>query len=213
MTHNIPFFIDLAIKNKVLQFGEFTTKAGRKSPYFFNLGNFNDGASLRELGKYYAQIIVDSNIEFDMIFGPAYKGIPLVSSIAIALMEHNINIPYSFNRKEIKDHGEGGIIIGSPIHGRVLIIDDVVSAGTSINEAVSIISSNDGKACGIIVAIDRQEKGLSDMSATQDVSNKFNIPILSIITLDNIIEYLTNQNNFKDELKSIKEYRNEYGAS
>ena len=213
MTHNIPSFIDLAIKNKVLQFGEFTTKAGRKSPYFFNLGNFNDGASLRELGKYYAQIIVDSNIEFDMIFGPAYKGIPLVSSIAIALMEHNINIPYSFNRKEIKDHGEGGIIIGSPIRGRVLIIDDVVSAGTSINEAVSIISSNNGNACGIIIAIDRQEKGLSDMSATQDVSNKFNIPILSIITLDNIIEYLTNQNNFKDELKFIKEYRKEYGAS
>ena len=213
MTHNIPSFIDLAIKNKVLQFGEFTTKAGRKSPYFFNLGNFNDGASLRELGKYYAQIIVDSNIEFDMIFGPAYKGIPLVSSIAIALMEHNINIPYSFNRKEIKDHGEGGIIIGSPIRGRVLIIDDVVSAGTSINEAVSLISSNDGNACGIIVAIDRQEKGLSDMSATQDVSYKFNIPILSIITLDNIIEYLTNQNNFKDELKFIKEYRKEYGAS
>ena len=213
MTHNIPSFIDLAIKNKVLQFGEFTTKAGRKSPYFFNLGNFNDGASLRELGKYYAQIIVNSNIEFDMIFGPAYKGIPLVSSIAIALMEYNINIPYSFNRKEIKDHGEGGIIIGSPIRGRVLIIDDVVSAGTSINEAVSIISSNNGNACGIIVAIDRQEKGLSDMSATQDVSYKFNIPILSIITLDNIIEYLTNQNNFKDELKFIKEYRKEYGAS
>ena len=213
MTHNIPSFIDLAIKNKVLQFGEFTTKAGRKSPYFFNLGNFNDGASLRELGKYYAQIIVNSNIEFDMIFGPAYKGIPLVSSIAIALMDHNINIPYSFNRKEIKDHGEGGIIIGSPIHGRVLIIDDVVSAGTSINEAVSIISSNDGKACGIIVAIDRQEKGLSDMSATQDVSDKFNIPILSIITLDNIIEYLTNQNNFKNELKFIKEYRKKYGIS
>ena len=213
MIHNIPSFIDLAIKNKVLQFGEFTTKAGRKSPYFFNLGNFNDGASLRELGKYYAQIIVNSNIEFDMIFGPAYKGIPLVSSIAIALMEYNINIPYSFNRKEIKDHGEGGIIIGSPIHGRVLIIDDVVSAGTSINEAVSIISSNNGNACGIIVAIDRQEKGLSDMSATQDVSYKFNIPILSIITLDNIIEYLTNQNNFKDELKFIKEYRKEYGAS
>ena len=184
MTHNIPSFIDLAIKKKVLQFGEFTTKAGRKSPYFFNLGNFNDGESLRELGKYYAQIIVNSNIEFDMIFGPAYKGIPLVSSIAIALMEHNINIPYSFNRKEIKDHGEGGIIIGAPIRGRVLIIDDVISAGTSINEAVSIINSNDGNVCGIIVAIDRQERGLSDMSATQEVSIKFNIPALSIITLD-----------------------------
>ena len=213
MTHNIPSFIDLAIKKKVLQFGEFTTKAGRKSPYFFNLGNFNDGESLRELGKYYAQLIVSSNIEFDMIFGPAYKGIPLVSSIVIALMEHNVNIPYCFNRKEIKDHGEGGIIIGAPIYGKVLIIDDVISAGTSINEAVSIINNNNGNACGIIVAIDRQEKGLSDMSATQDVSNKFNIPILSIITLDNIIEYLTNQNNFKNELKFIKEYRKEYGAS
>ena len=213
MTHNIPSFIDLAIKKKVLQFGEFTTKAGRKSPYFFNLGNFNDGESLRELGKYYAQIIVNSNIEFDMIFGPAYKDIPLVSSIAIALMEHNINIPYSFNRKEIKDHGEGGIIIGAPVRGRVLIIDDVISAGTSINEAVSIIDGNDGSACGIIVAIDRQEKGAGDISATQDVSNKFNIPTLSIITLDNIIEYLASQNTFKNELKFIKEYRKEYGVN
>tara|TARA_B100001093_G_scaffold443671_1_gene446191 strand:- start:460 stop:846 length:387 start_codon:yes stop_codon:yes gene_type:complete len=128
-------------------------------------------------------------------------------------MEHNINIPYSFNRKEIKDHGEGGIIIGSPIRGRVLIIDDVISAGTSINEAVSIINSNDGNVCGIIVAIDRQERGLSDMSATQEVSIKFNIPAQSIITLDNIIEYLTSQNTFKSELKFIKEYRKEYGVS
>tara|TARA_B100000035_G_scaffold134321_1_gene114284 strand:+ start:38287 stop:38928 length:642 start_codon:yes stop_codon:yes gene_type:complete len=212
MTHNIPSFIDLAIKKKVLQFGEFTTKAGRKSPYFFNLGNFNDGESLLELGKYYAQIIVNSSIEFDMIFGPAYKGIPLVSSIAIALMEHNINIPYSFNRKEIKDHGEGGIIIGSPIHGRVLIIDDVISAGTSINEAVSIIKSNNGNACGIIVAIDRQEKGKGNISATQDISDKFNIPSLSIITLDDIIEYLANRNTLKKELKFIEEYRKKYGV-
>jgi orotate phosphoribosyltransferase len=188
-------------------------KRAEKVRIFFNLGNFNDGESLRELGKYYAQIIVNSNIEFDMIFGPAYKGIPLVSAIAIALMEHNINIPYSFNRKEIKDHGEGGIIIGSPIRGRVLIIDDVISAGTSINEAVSIINSNDGNVCGIIVAIDRQERGQSDMSATQEVSIKFNIPALSIITLDNIIEYLTSQNTFKSELKFIKEYRKEYGVS
>ena len=156
---------------------------------------------------------IRDSIEFDMIFGPAYKGIPLVSSIAIALMEHNINIPYSFNRKEIKVHGEGGIIIGSPIRGRVLIIDDVISAGTSINEAVSIINSNDGHVCGIIVAIDRQEKGLSDMSATQEVSEKFNIPTLSIITLDNIIEFLTSQSTFKNELKLIKEYRKEYRVS
>ena len=213
MTHNIPSFIDLAIKKKVLQFGEFTTKAGRKSPYFFNLGNFNDGESLRELGKYYAQIIVSSNIEFDMIFGPAYKGIPLVSSIVIALMEHNVNIPYCFNRKEIKDHGEGGITIGAPIYGKVLIIDDVISAGTSINEAISIINNNNGNACGIIVAIDRQEKGGGDISATQDISLKLNIPILSIITLDNIIEYLASQNTLKKELKSIEKYQKEYGVS
>ena len=213
MTHNIPSFIDLAIKKKVLQFGEFTTKAGRKSPYFFNLGNFNDGESLRELGKYYAQLIVSSNIEFDMIFGPAYKGIPLVSSIVIALMEHNVNIPYCFNRKEIKDHGEGGIIIGAPIYGKVLIIDDVISAGTSINEAVSIINNNNGNACGIIVAIDRQEKGGGDISATQDISHKLNIPILSIITLDNNNEYLASQNTLKKELKSIEKYQKEYGVS
>ena len=213
MTYNIPSFIDLAIKKKVLQFGEFTTKAGRKSPYFFNLGNFNDGDSLRKLGKYYAQIIVNSNITFDMIFGPAYKGIPLVSSIAIALMEYNINVPYSFNRKEIKDHGEGGIIIGAPIQGRVLIIDDVISAGTSINEAISIIKSNNGKACGIVIAIDRQEKGMGNVSATQDVSYKFKIPALPIITLDDIIQYLVSQNAFKKELKSIENYRNEYGVS
>ncbi len=213
MTLNITSFIDLAIKKRVLQFGEFTTKAGRKSPYFFNLGNFNDGESLKELGQYYAQLIIDSNFEFDILFGPAYKGIPLVTAIAIALTEHNINVPYCFNRKEIKDHGEGGLIIGSKIKGKVLIIDDVISAGTSINEAMSIINHHDGQASGIVIAIDRQEKGSGQSSATQDVSEKFDVPTVSIITLQNIIEYLASKNGYEKELHAIEKYQNEFGIN
>ncbi len=213
MTSSTSLFIEFALEKKVLQFGDFLTKAGRNSPYFFNLGAFNDGESLKRLGEFYANKIIDTKIEFDMIFGPAYKGIPLASSTSIALSDKSRNIPYSFNRKETKNHGEGGEIIGSSIKGGVLVIDDVISAGTSINEAISIIKSNNGKACGIVIAIDRQEKGMGNVSATQDVSDKFKIPALPIITLDDIIQYLVSQNAFKKELKSIENYRNEYGVN
>ena len=213
MTLNKTSFIELAIRKNVLKFGDFLTKAGRKSPYFFNLGAFNDGQSLKELGKFYAQLIVDSGIKFDMLFGPAYKGIPLVSTIAIALVEHNTNIPYCFNRKESKDHGEGGLIVGAPIQGRVLIIDDVISAGTSINESIEIINNHGGEPAGVFVAIDRQEKGNTEISAIQEVSNKFTIPALSIINLGNIIEYLENHDHFTEELFAIQKYRKEFGTN
>ena len=212
MTHNIPSFINLAIKKKVLQFGEFTTKAGRKSPYFFNLGNFNDGESIRELGKYYAQIIVNSNIEFDMIFGPAYKGIPLVSSIAIALMEHNINIPYSFNRKEIKDHGEGGNIIGADPAGNVLIIDDVLSAGTAARESIKILEDLNATPKIFLVGLDRQEKGNSELSAKSEIETDFGINVSSIINLDALIEYSHTNQNFYSYVEELEQYRNSWGA-
>ena len=213
MTSNIPSFIELAIKKNVLRFGEFKTKAGRLSPYFFNLGEFNDGESLKELGKYYAQLIIDSGIQFDMIFGAAYKGIPLVSAIAIALADLNINIPYCFNRKESKDHGEGGLIVGSAIDGKVLIIDDVISAGTSINQSIEIIKNHGGHPVAVFVAIDRQEKGKGEISAIQEVNDKFSIPTLSIITLENIVEYLQYDDQFNKELLAIQNYRKEFGIS
>ena len=206
-------FIELALQSNALEFGKFKLKSGRDSPYFFNAAKMLNGCDLFKLANCYVDAINDARMEFDCLYGPAYKGIFLGSIVATVLSQRGNPCPLSFNRKEIKDHGEGGIIIGAPVRGRVLIIDDVISAGTSINEAVSIIDGNDGSACGIIVAIDRQEKGAGDISAIQDVSNKFNIPTLSIITLDNIIEYLASQNTFKNELKFIKEYRKEYGVS
>ena len=212
MTHNIPSFIDLAIKKKVLQFGEFTTKAGRKSPYFFNLGNFNDGESLRELGKYYAQLIVSSNIEFDMIFGPAYKGIPLVSSIVIALMEHNVNIPYCFNRKEIKDHGEGGNIIGADPTGDVMIIDDVLSAGTASRESIKIVEDLHAIPKIFLVGLDRQEKGNSDLSAKTELEKDFDIHVSSIVNLEALIEYSHNNKDFHSHTFELEQYRNSWGA-
>ena len=206
-------FIELALQSNALEFGKFKLKSGRDSPYFFNAAKMLNGCDLFKLANCYVDAINDARMEFDCLYGPAYKGIFLGSIVATVLSQRGNPCPLSFNRKEIKDHGEGGIIIGAPVRGRVLIIDDVISAGTSINEAVSIINSHDGDACGIIVAIDRQEKGAGDISAIQDVSNKFNIPTLSIITLDNIIEYLASQNTFKNELKFIKEYRKEYGVN
>jgi len=211
MTSSTSLFIELALEKKVLQFGEFFTKAGRNSPYFFNLGAFNDGTSLKRLGEFYANKIIDTKIEFDMIFGPAYKGIPLASSISIALSNKNINTPYAFNRKEIKDHGEGGQIIGSAIKGKVLVIDDVISAGTSINESYNLIKNNGGELAGVIVAIDRQEKSKNKLSATQEITNKYSIPVISIINLEDIIKYLEKVKNFSEELELIKKYQNTYG--
>ena len=205
-------FIKFAIDNEVLQFGEFTTKAGRLSPYFFNLGNCSDGESLKILGEYYAQTIQHHQVPFFMIFGPAYKGISLASSIAIALSQKGKNVPFCFNRKEIKDHGEGGKVIGAQIKGKVLIVDDVISAGTSITESVKLISDLGGAPCGIIVAIDRQEKGQSNLSAIQEMEAKYAIPIISIINLDEITKYLTDNEGLGENLRAIEKYQNQYGV-
>ena len=209
MTSSTSLFIEFALEKKVLQFGDFLTKAGRNSPYFFNLGAFNDGESLKRLGEFYANKIIDTKIEFDMIFGPAY---PLVSSVSIALSNKSKNIPYSFNRKEAKDHGEGGEIVGSPIKGNVLVIDDVISAGTSINASYKLIHNNGSKIAGVIVAIDRQEKGENTLTATQEIAKKYSIPVISIINLEDIIKYLETTNGFINELELIKKYQNAYGV-
>lgn len=206
-------FIKFALEKKVLQFGEFKTKAGRLSPYFFNLGNFNDGDSLKKLGEFYAQTIINSQIRFDMIFGPAYKGIPLASSIAIALSQKNKNIPFSFNRKEKKDHGEGGEIIGSPIQGNVLIIDDVISAGTSINHSVALIKELGGVPCGVVVAIDRQEKGESTLSAIQEVEKNHGIPVISLMNLNEIKNFLMSHEILSENLSALEDYQKRYGVN
>ena len=206
-------FIKFALEKKVLQFGEFKTKAGRLSPYFFNLGNFNDGDSLKKLGEFYAQTIINSQIRFDMIFGPAYKGIPLASSIAIALSQKNKNIPFSFNRKEKKNHGEGGEIIGSPIQGNVLIIDDVISAGTSINHSVALIKELGGVPCGVVVAIDRQEKGESTLSAIQEVEKNHGIPVISLMNLNEIKNFLMSHEILSENLSALEDYQKRYGVN
>ena len=206
-------FIKFALEKKVLQFGEFKTKAGRLSPYFFNLGNFNDGDSLKKLGEFYAQTIINSQIRFDMIFGPAYKGIPLASSIAISLSQKNKNIPFSFNRKEKKNHGEGGEIIGSPIQGNVLIIDDVISAGTSINHSVALIKELGGVPCGVVVAIDRQEKGESTLSAIQEVEKNHGIPVISLMNLNEIKNFLMSHEILSENLSALEDYQKRYGVN
>jgi orotate phosphoribosyltransferase len=207
-------FIEFAIEKQVLRFGEFTLKSGRVSPYFFNSGLFNDGKSLTELGKYYAQAVIHSGLEFDMIYGPAYKGIPLASAMAIAFQEqHKISYPFCFNRKEIKVHGEGGITFGADINGRVLIIDDVISAGTSVRESIDIISTNGGTTVGAVVAVDRQERGLGEQSAIQEVEQQHKIRVISIISLEDIVTYLTDHGEMPAHLDAINAYRAQYGAS
>lgn len=206
-------FIEFAIEKEVLCFGEFTLKSGRISPYFFNSGLFNDGKSLTKLGQYYAQAVKSSGIEFDMIYGPAYKGIPLASTMAIAFQQdHQTNYPFCFNRKEIKDHGEGGITFGADINGRVLIIDDVISAGTSIRESMEIISSKGGVTIGAVIAVDRQERGLGEQSAIQEVEQRHKIKVVSIIGLEHITTYLTELGGMEEHLDAIKAYESEYGA-
>jgi len=205
-------FIKFALEKKVLQFGDFTTKAGRKSPYFFNLASFNDGESLKKLGEYYADKIIEENIEFDLLFGPAYKGISLVGAIAIALSNKGINKKFSSNRKEIKDHGEGGLIIGAPILGKVLIIDDVISAGTSIKESFNIINSFNAEIVGIIVSIDRKERGNTKLSAIEEINEKYHISVKSIIDLDSIVNFLKEDVNNKEILEDMREYQKKYGV-
>jgi orotate phosphoribosyltransferase len=205
-------FIEFAIKNDVLRFGEFTLKSGRISPYFFNAGLFNSGEALTKLGQYYAAAIKDSKLKFDVLFGPAYKGIPLATTCAVALYEHqNINIPYSFNRKEAKAHGEGGNIVGAALKGGVLIIDDVITAGTAIREAMDIIAAASAKPAGVIIALDRQEKGTGELSAIQEVEQQYNIPVLSIIKLEHLISYIKGNSEFSKYLDKVKAYRHQYG--
>ena len=206
-------FIQFAVQKQVLRFGEFKTKAGRLSPYFFNAGLFNDGESLMRLGEFYARAIEDSGIVFDMLFGPAYKGIPLVSSIVIAFARQGRNVPFAFNRKEAKDHGEGGTIVGAPLQGTVLIIDDVISAGTSVRESVELIQTAGAKPCGVAIAIDRQERGLSELSAVQEVEKNIGIPVCCIANLGGLITYLQNLSELAQNLKAIVAYKNNYGTS
>lgn len=206
-------FIQLALSHQVLRFGSFTLKSGRQSPYFFNAGLFNTGKALARLGQYYAQSIVDSGIEFDVLFGPAYKGIPLAAACSIALSEqHQINTPYAFNRKEAKDHGEGGNIVGAPLQGRILIIDDVMTAGTAIRESMQIIEAAGAQAAGVVIALDRQERGQAERSAVQEVEHQYHIPVLNIITLDNLIGYLQHENTHQENLDAMLAYRQQYGV-
>lgn len=205
-------FIDFTLQYDVLRFGDFKTKAGRPSPYFFNAGLFNDGLALKKLGQFYAQAILASGIHFDALFGPAYKGIPLVSTIAIALAEAGYNHPFSFNRKKIKDHGEGGDIVGAPLAGRILIVDDVVSAGLSVGESVTLIHAADATPCGIMVALDRMEKGESEYSTLLEIKNKYGIPVISLITLDDIVAYLHTRQELSQYIQTIEAYRALYGA-
>jgi len=206
-------FIELALEYEVLKFGDFKLKSGRQSPYFFNAGLFNTGKALAEMGRCYAQAIVDSGISYDILFGPAYKGIPLVAVTAMALhIDHGIDKPYAFNRKEAKDHGEGGTIVGSPLEGRVLILDDVITAGTAIREAIDIIDNNNGTAIGVMIALDRQEKGTGDRSAVQELNEDYGLDALSIIGMDNLIQYLKDKGD-EEMLDAMQFYRTEYGIS
>lgn len=203
-------FITFCIEQQVLKFGEFKTKAGRLSPYFFNAGLFNDGDSLLRLGEFYANSIEKSGIEFDMLFGPAYKGIPLAASIAIAFAKKGRNLPYAYNRKEAKDHGEGGTVVGAPLTGRVLIIDDVISAGTSVRESVDLIQANGAIACGVSIALDRQEKGLGELSATQEVEQNNNMPVISIAKLSDLLAHIESSDALTPHLEAIKRYQQRY---
>ena len=206
-------FLRFAIEKGVLRFGEFKLKSGRMSPYFFNSGLFNTGASLAKLGKFYAQAIVASNVEFDLIYGPAYKGIPLASALAISLAnDYGRDVPYAFNRKEAKDHGEGGNIVGTPLQGKkVLIIDDVISAGTSVRESMDIIKQSDAEAAGVIIALDRQEVGKGDTTAIQEVERDYGLPVASIVCLANVVDYLAEHVGMEESLQAIREYSATYG--
>lgn len=205
-------FIRFAVAQKVLRFGEFQTKAGRLSPYFFNSGLFQDGAALRELCQFYAQAILASGIKFDMLFGPAYKGIPLVAGTSIALAEQGHNVPYCFNRKETKDHGEGGTTVGAKLQGDVLIIDDVISAGTSVRESIELIRAAGAQPCGVVIALDRMERGEGELSAAQEVQCNYGIPVVSIATLDDLLDYLQGEAEMVQNLATVQSYRDRYGV-
>lgn len=206
-------FLDFALDVGVLRFGQFTLKSGRVSPYFFNAGLFNRGSSLARLGKFYAQAIVNSDIQFDVLYGPAYKGIPLAAVTAAALYDqHDIDIPYAFNRKEAKDHGEGGSIVGHPLEGRIMIIDDVITAGTAIRESMDIINAQGATPAGVVIALDRQERGSGARSAIQEVENDYRMPVAAIVRLEHLVEYLAEKPDAEESLQQIRTYRDQYGV-
>ncbi len=221
-------FIEFALSKNVLRFGEFTLKSGRTSPYFFNAGLFNTGGDLARLGRFYAAALMDSKISFDLLFGPAYKGIPIATTTAVALSDHHqLDIPYCFNRKEAKTHGEGGSLVGSPLVGNVMLVDDVITAGTAIRESMDIIKAHNANLAGVLIALDRQEKGRGELSAIQEVERDFATKVISIVTLANVVTFLeeklalaektnaqgTEYHNLQTSLASINQYRQSYGIS
>ncbi|WP_438865166.1 orotate phosphoribosyltransferase [Neptunicella sp.] len=205
-------FIQFAVERGVLRFGQFTLKSGRTSPYFFNAGLFNTGRDLARLGQYYAAALVNAGIEYDVLFGPAYKGIPIATTTAVALADkHDIDKPYCFNRKEKKDHGEGGSLVGSPLQGRIMLVDDVITAGTAIRESMQIIQANEAELAGVLIALDRQEKGKGELSAIQEVERDFNTQVVAIVGLTDLIAYLQEQPEMVEHLHNIEAYRTQYG--
>jgi orotate phosphoribosyltransferase len=207
-------FIELARQCNVLKFGEFTLKSGRISPYFFNAGSFSNGRALATLGRCYARAIVESGVQFDVLLGPAYKGIPLAAATVVALADHHgLDIPFAYNRKEVKTHGEGGLLVGAPLEGRVLVIDDVITAGTAVREVIAMIAEAGAELAGVAIGLDRQERGAGELSAIQEVERVYQVPVLSIINMSHLIDYLENSDSdFADVLADMKEYRERYGV-
>lgn len=205
-------FIEFALSKGVLKFGEFTLKSGRTSPYFFNAGLFNSGGDLARLGRFYATALEDAGIEFDVLFGPAYKGIPIASATAVSLYEHHQkDVPYCFNRKEAKTHGEGGNLVGADLRGRIMLVDDVITAGTAIRESMDIVEANGASLAGVLIALDRQERGKGELSAIQEVERDYNAQVIAIITLNDLVAYLSEQPGQDDNLEKVKAYRAEFG--
>ncbi|HHL2561792.1 TPA: orotate phosphoribosyltransferase [Yersinia enterocolitica] len=206
-------FIEFALNKQVLKFGEFTLKSGRISPYFFNAGLFNTGLDLAKLGRFYAAALMDCGVEFDLLFGPAYKGIPIATTTAVALAEyHNRDVPYCFNRKEAKDHGEGGSLVGSPLQGRVMLVDDVITAGTAIRESMEIINAQSATLAGVMISLDRQERGRGEISAIQEVERDYHCKVIAIVTLNDVISYLEEKPEMADHLAAVRHYREQYGV-
>ncbi|WP_110457584.1 orotate phosphoribosyltransferase [Shewanella algidipiscicola] len=205
-------FIEFALERQVLRFGEFTLKSGRTSPYFFNAGLFNTGRDLARLGRFYASALMDAGIEYDLLFGPAYKGIPIATTTAVALCDHHdVDMPYCFNRKEKKDHGEGGALVGSELTGKVMLVDDVITAGTAIRESMDIIQAHDASLAGVLIALDRQEKGKGELSAIQEVERDYGCAVIAIIKLADLVDYLSEKPGMETELAAVSAYRAQYG--
>ena len=206
-------FIAFCLEQGVLKFGRFVTKSGRTTPYFFNAGLFSTGSSLERLAQFYAKAILASGIQFDMLFGPAYKGIVLAAGAAVALAREGRDVPFAYNRKESKDHGEGGKLVGAPLSGRVLIVDDVLTAGTAVGESLDVISSQGATPAGVVISLDRMERGAGELSAIQEIEKRHGIPVVSIATLDDLLGFLGDKGEFRNDLEAIKEYRQRYGVA